>query len=193
MKHQVYRCLLAKLKGKERVFKPYLCIRFDVSSVPYAPGEIAWHSKKIPYEYAVPNWGASIESLNDVHTDPPFPVDLLAKFLGFLTGALPETNFCLQMRCNYMQLLADLFVFSLFNCVWYRGKPITIMEVIYSVNPGWTLSRFLLEPWMPIFRGKLAELVSGSKRMTWAPWSGHFSSKALPDCWGVILGEWEHY
>ena len=55
MKHQVYRCLLAKLKGKERVFKPYLCIRFDVSSVPYAPGEIAWHSKKIPYEYAVPN------------------------------------------------------------------------------------------------------------------------------------------
>lgn len=138
-------------------------------------------------------WGASIESLNDVHTDPPFPVDLLAKFLGFLTGALPETNFCLQMRCNYMQLLADLFVFSLFNCVWYRGKPITIMEVIYSVNPGWTLSRFLLEPWMPIFRGKLAELVSGSKRMTWAPWSGHFSSKALPDCWGVILAEWEHY
>ena len=89
--------------------------------------------------------GASIESLNDVHTDPPFPVDLLAKFLGFLTGALPETN----------------------------------SDRLHLKNDAWnTFSLPFGALNFPIFRGKLAELVSGSKRMTWAPWSGHFSRKA---------------
>ena len=41
MKHQVYRCLLAKLnqiyQGKQRVFKLFFCIRFDVLIVPYSP------------------------------------------------------------------------------------------------------------------------------------------------------------
>lgn len=126
---------------------PVSCLKCSL-----CPREIAWHSKKIPYGYAVPNLGLQQNPL-DVHPDPPFPVDLLAKFLGCLTGALPETNFCLQMRCNYMQLLADLFVFSLF--VFDTGaNPLQSWKLyIVSTRDEHFLASFW-SPEFPYFQGQ---------------------------------------
>ena len=153
MKHQVYRCLLAKLKGKQRVFKPYFCIRFDVSNVPYAPVKLLGIPRKSHMDMPCRIRGFNRILERCSYGPPRFQWICLAKFLGCLTGALPETNFCLQMRCNYMQLLADLFVFSLF--VFDTGaNPLQSWKLyIVSTRDEHFLASFW-SPKFPYFQGQ---------------------------------------
>lgn len=73
-------------------------------------------------------------------------------------------------RCSYGPPLSSGFVGQILGLPHWGPTGNESSDRLHLKNDGWnTFSLPFGALNFPIFRGKLAELVSGSKRMTWAP------------------------